>query len=150
MYECDKNQMPYCNLKSFKKSNLWEFWAIDRTWPTLDEFYCSHFYMQKKRYFRSLHKIWNKIISFDIRKKGEMQAYHGKSEEKGEFGSPRNESLCFKRGTLIMFGPIYSTHIACLHHFYIYHMFTIVKSLFYNGKKKIDTKCHTKHLGMYD
>jgi hypothetical protein len=22
MYECDKNQMPYCNVKSFKKSNF--------------------------------------------------------------------------------------------------------------------------------
>ncbi len=22
IYECDKNQMPYCNVKSFKKSNL--------------------------------------------------------------------------------------------------------------------------------
>ncbi len=29
-------------------------------------------------------------------------------------------------------------------------MFTIIKPLFYNGKKKIDTKCHTKHLGIYD
>jgi hypothetical protein len=29
MYECDKNQMPYFNLKRFKKSNLWVFWAID-------------------------------------------------------------------------------------------------------------------------
>jgi hypothetical protein len=38
MYECDKNQMLYCNVKSFKKPNFWEFWAIDRTWPTLDLF----------------------------------------------------------------------------------------------------------------
>jgi len=30
---------------------------------------------------------------------------HGKSEEKGEFGSRRNESLYFKEGTLIMVGP---------------------------------------------
>jgi hypothetical protein len=22
MHECDKNQMPYCNVKSFKKSNF--------------------------------------------------------------------------------------------------------------------------------
>ncbi len=29
---------------------------------------------------------------------------HGKSEEKGEFGSLRNESLYFKEGTLIMVG----------------------------------------------
>jgi hypothetical protein len=30
---------------------------------------------------------------------------HGKSEEKGEFGSPKSESLCFKGGTSIMLGP---------------------------------------------
>ncbi len=30
---------------------------------------------------------------------------HGKNEEKGEFGNPRSESLCFKRGTPIMLGP---------------------------------------------
>ncbi len=44
MYECDKNQMPYCNVKGFKKSNFWEFWAIDRTWPTLDIFSYFHFH----------------------------------------------------------------------------------------------------------
>ncbi len=31
MCECDKNQMFYCNVKSFKKSTFWEFWAIDKT-----------------------------------------------------------------------------------------------------------------------
>ncbi len=25
MYECDKNEMPYYNVKSFKKSVFWEF-----------------------------------------------------------------------------------------------------------------------------
>jgi hypothetical protein len=48
MYECDKNQMPYCNVKNFKKWNFWEFWAIDRTWPTLDKFYYSYFHKWKK------------------------------------------------------------------------------------------------------
>jgi len=72
MYECDKNQVLYCNVKSFKRSNFWEFWTIDRTWPTLDKFTIFTFISEKNRYFRSLHKIWNKIISFDIRKKGEM------------------------------------------------------------------------------
>ncbi len=45
---------------------------------------------------------------------------------------------------------IYATFTTYLHPFYLYHMFVIVKPLFYNGKTKIDTKCHTKHLGMYD
>ncbi len=43
MYECDNNQMLYCNVKSFKNSKFWEFLAIDRIWPTLDKFYYSHF-----------------------------------------------------------------------------------------------------------
>jgi len=30
---------------------------------------------------------------------------HKKNEEKGEFESLKNESLCFKRGTPIMLGP---------------------------------------------
>ncbi len=38
MYECDKNQMPYYNVKSLKKS-IFKFWAIDKAWPTLDKFY---------------------------------------------------------------------------------------------------------------
>jgi hypothetical protein len=44
IYECDKNQMLYYNVKCFKKSKFWEFWAIDRTWPTLDKFYYVHFH----------------------------------------------------------------------------------------------------------
>jgi len=45
MYKCDKNQMPYCNVKNFKKLNFWEFWAINRTWPTLLKF--NSFYFHK-------------------------------------------------------------------------------------------------------
>jgi len=72
MYECYINQMPYYNVKCFKKSNLWEFWAIDITWPTLDKF-CYYFHKwKKKKNFKDLYKIWNKIISFDMRKKGNM------------------------------------------------------------------------------
>jgi hypothetical protein len=43
-YECEKNQMPYCNVKKFKKSNFWGFWAIDRLWLMLDKFYYFHFH----------------------------------------------------------------------------------------------------------
>jgi hypothetical protein len=28
MYDCDKNKKPYCNVKSLKKSNFWEFWPL--------------------------------------------------------------------------------------------------------------------------
>jgi hypothetical protein len=34
-------KMPYHNVKSFKKSNFWEFWAIDKT---LDKFYYPHYH----------------------------------------------------------------------------------------------------------
>jgi hypothetical protein len=36
---------------------------------------------------------------------------HGKNEEKGEFGSPRSESLCFKGGTLIMLKVVVENQI---------------------------------------
>ncbi len=36
--------MLYCNLKGFKKIDFGEFWAIDRTWPTLDKFDYFHFH----------------------------------------------------------------------------------------------------------
>ncbi len=69
MYECDKNQMPYYNVKSF----FGEFWAIDiehgSHWIN---FTILTFISEKDRYFRCLYKIWNKIISFDMRKNDEM------------------------------------------------------------------------------
>jgi hypothetical protein len=42
-FECDKNKMPYYIIKSFKKSNFLGFWAINRTWPTLNKFCYFHF-----------------------------------------------------------------------------------------------------------
>ncbi len=69
MHECDKNQMPCCNVKSFKKSNIWEFLAIDKTWLTLNKFYYFHFHKSNSKYFKGIYKIWNKIISFDMTKK---------------------------------------------------------------------------------
>ncbi len=38
-------------------------------------------------------------------KKVKCKTCHRKSEEKGEFGSPKNESSYFKEGTPIMLGP---------------------------------------------
>jgi hypothetical protein len=57
------------------------------------------FISEKNRYFKCLYKSWNKIISFDMRKKGKLsKTSHRKSEEKGEFESPRSESLVFQNG----------------------------------------------------
>jgi len=48
------------------------------------------------------------------KKKVKCKTCHEKNEKKGEFGSPRKESLCFKGGTLIMLGPISTwTNIIC-------------------------------------
>ncbi len=56
--ECDKNKLPCCIIKSFKKSNFLGFWAIDRTWPALDKFHYFHFPKWKKK------KTLNAYIKF--------------------------------------------------------------------------------------
>ncbi len=61
------------------------------------------FINENNKYFKILYKIWNKFISFDVRKRVKCKTNHGKSKEKSEFGNPRNESLRFKCGILIMF-----------------------------------------------
>jgi hypothetical protein len=45
------------------------------------------FISEKIRYSKCLYIIWNKIISFDMRKKGKSKVGHKKNEEKGEFES---------------------------------------------------------------
>jgi hypothetical protein len=73
MYECDKNQMLYYNVKSFLKSNIWEFWAIDiEHGPHWINFTILAFISENDRYFKGLYKIWNKIISFDMKKIDEI------------------------------------------------------------------------------
>ncbi len=72
VYECDKNQMPYCNVKNFKKSNLWEFWPLIKYDPHWINFTIFTFISENNRYIKGLQKIQNKIISFDMRKKGEI------------------------------------------------------------------------------
>jgi hypothetical protein len=71
MYDYDKNQVPYCNVKKFKKSIFWEFWTIDKNGPHWIHFIILTFISEINRHFRGLCKIWNKIISFDMKKKCE-------------------------------------------------------------------------------
>jgi hypothetical protein len=52
-------------------------------------------------------KFATKLFHLTCEKKVKCKTCHGKSEEKGEFGSPRSESLCFKGDTLIVLGPFY-------------------------------------------
>jgi hypothetical protein len=71
--------------------------VIYRTWPNWINFTILTFINEKNRYSKCLYKIWNKIISFNMRKKGKSKTGHRKSEE-GEFKSPRSESLVFQMG----------------------------------------------------
>jgi hypothetical protein len=71
--------------------------VLYRTWPNWINFTILTFINEQNRYSRCLYKIWNKIISFNMRKKGKSKTSHRKSE-KGEFKSPRSESLVFQRG----------------------------------------------------
>ncbi len=53
---------------------------------------------ENNRYFKCLYKIWNKIISFDKKKKRKSKTCHRKSEEKHEFECFKSESLVFQNG----------------------------------------------------
>jgi hypothetical protein len=107
MYECDNNQTPYYNVKVSKNQNFGNFGPLVTHGLHWINFIILTFISQNNRYFRGLYKIWNKIISFDMKKKVKCTTCHGKNEKKSEFGSPWNEFLGFKCGTSIMFGPPY-------------------------------------------
>jgi len=111
LYECDKNQIPSCNIKSFKNSNLWEFWAIDGTWHTLDKFYYFNFHNEDNRYFYAYIKFGTKLFHLTWGKKVKCKIGQGKVKnkmnlKKGEFGCLWNESLWFKCGTPMTLGPL--------------------------------------------
>jgi hypothetical protein len=72
MYECGKNQMSYCNVKDFKNQFFGNFGPLMEHGSYWINFIILTFISENNRYFRGLHKIWNKIISFDMIKKGEM------------------------------------------------------------------------------
>jgi hypothetical protein len=72
MYECDKNQVPYCNVKCFKSEMFGLFGPLIEGGPHWINYIILIFISEKNRYFRCLYKIWNKIISFDMRIKGEI------------------------------------------------------------------------------
>jgi hypothetical protein len=72
MHECDKNQRSYCNLKNSKNHFFGNFGPLIEHSPHWIKFTIVTFISENNRYFRGLYKIWNKIISFDMKKKGEM------------------------------------------------------------------------------
>ncbi len=64
---------------------------------------------KKSNNFRCPYKIWNKYISFNMNKQiNKSKRSHRFYEEKGEFGGPRRESLCFKWVIPTILGPLSS------------------------------------------
>jgi hypothetical protein len=105
MYECDKNTMPYCNEKSLKKSNFWEFWPLMEHGPCWINFTIFTFISEKIDTLKNYIKFGTKLFHLTWEKKVKCETNHGKSEEKGEFGNLWSESLRFKCGTTIMLIP---------------------------------------------
>jgi len=62
--------MPYYNVKVFKSENFGNFGPLIKYGPHWINFTILTFISENNRYSKCLYKIWNKIISFDIKKKG--------------------------------------------------------------------------------
>jgi hypothetical protein len=105
MFKCDKNQMLYCNVQSFKKWNFRKFWAIDRHGPHWINFTIFTFISEKIYNFKAHIKFGKKLFHLTWEKIGESKIGHRFYEKNGEIGGPRSESLCFKKGTPTMLGP---------------------------------------------
>jgi hypothetical protein len=71
----------------------------------LDKIYYSHFYKWKIYILQAYIKFGTKLFHMTWLKKMKCKIGHGKSEEKGEFGSSKSESLCFNGGTPMCFNP---------------------------------------------
>jgi hypothetical protein len=61
--------MAYCNVKVFKKSNLWEFAAIDKTWPTFNRFYYFHFHKWTIDNLKAYIKFGTKLVHLTWKKR---------------------------------------------------------------------------------
>jgi hypothetical protein len=64
--------MPYYNVKISKCQSFGNFGPFIEHSPHWINFTLPTFISENNRYFISLYKIWNKVITFDMRKKGEM------------------------------------------------------------------------------
>ncbi len=74
--------MPYCNAKQFKSEIFGNFGPLIEHGPHWINFNILIFISENNRYSICLYKIWNKIISFDMKKKkGKSKTSHRKSEE---------------------------------------------------------------------
>ncbi len=79
MYECDKNQVPYCNVKVLKNEIYGNFGPLIEHGPHWINFIILTFISENNRYFK-----WNLEQNYfiDIRKKGKSKTSHRKNEKK--------------------------------------------------------------------
>ncbi len=71
-FECDKKKCPLA-LSCFSKSQIFgDFGPLIKHCLHWINFVIFTFLSEKNRYFKCLHIIWNKTISLDMKKKGEM------------------------------------------------------------------------------
>ncbi len=61
MFKCDKNQVPYCNVQSFKNEVFGNFGPLTQHGPHWINFIILIF-INEKTNARGLYKIWIKII----------------------------------------------------------------------------------------
>jgi hypothetical protein len=67
-----KTKCPIVMLKVSKSENFENFWSLIEHGPHWINFTILTFISENNKYSRRLYKIWNKIISFDMKKKGEI------------------------------------------------------------------------------
>jgi hypothetical protein len=68
-----KTKWPITMLKFSKNENLGNFEPLIAHGPYWIHFIIHTFISKKKRYSKCLYNIWNKIISFDMKKKGNLR-----------------------------------------------------------------------------
>jgi hypothetical protein len=87
MYECDdKNQVPYCNVKNFKKWNFLECWALIEHGPHWINFIILIFITAKIDILDVYIKFGTKLFHLTWKKKKEnFKTSHRKIEKKNEF-----------------------------------------------------------------
>jgi hypothetical protein len=77
-----KTQVPYYNVKSLKNEIYENFGPFIEHGPHWINFIVFTFISENNRYSRCLYKIWNKIISFDMKKNRNLKQIIRKVKKK--------------------------------------------------------------------
>ncbi len=99
-----RTKCPIAMYKISKNEIFGNFGPLIEHGPHWINFTIFTFISENNGYFRCPYKIY---FIWDERK-NKFKTYNRLYEEKGEFGGPKSESLCFKRGTPTILGPICS------------------------------------------